>query len=800
MLSNKNNLDSSSTTTTHRQRSDSNPEPVPSASSSATSNATGKRTDTLHRRFSASKMLAKAKDTTKSLVHEVLEKRHSLDSKRSMDDNSSSTMERPNMIPNQSTVEDYNNNNSLKSLSLTSLEKLKMPSSVSSSTDKWMNENDRKILSSRPKHYSLPIRRPFTIKKDKSNDINSSLSSFSSSSSTSPMDLHVATPAPPPPLNAAAVAEAEILAGSDRPGSFATACDFRLANEKRNEEFHALFKSVQDGDMLIQDYKCALQKDILLQGHLYVSEHHVCFKSNIFGWVTNLVISFDEITDLEKRMTAKIIPNGITITTDTSKHVFASFLSRDQAYDQIEKIWDLSKRAKSVLPSAATTAYDHDALLYDNESDGDSIPSNDSAIHLNSPPLLLDDSHDEHLLLEPVNNTILPSKTTSSSSTTQPGTTHSTLAKGVYVADTLSDFNGRTSNNSNRPRAVSDSYKEQRRAVAVAMSSEPKYEFDSKREIPHQSDGTVTPIKKTRVCPCTVKGEQYLHIALNETYTGSVEGMFKLLFDSNFIKKFLERYENFEDVQVGSWNHGAREVIGKRKIKSSTMGTRLVKTLFQEKRIHRKYPYYCCVTAKKSMPDMPMGAVYSIQSRTCITRVSKDKVHVLVTFQVAFSKSGLVSSIIEKNAADDQRRQYSRLHSILNKPDLLVDLVDNPQILEDLHIKTASLSQKKQNQVSGNWVSQAMAFIPSIRLSNIIYVAVFLVLLTHCLLAFRLKRITQHLEVVQQQKESHHSQHDNIRDTLWLNQRIDHVQQRLAKLKGEALDFDKRILKMKNVE
>lgn len=32
-----------------------------------------------------------------------------------------------------------------------------------------------------------------------------------------------------------------------------------------------------------------------------------------------LVISFDEITDLEKRMTAKIIPNGITITTDTSK-------------------------------------------------------------------------------------------------------------------------------------------------------------------------------------------------------------------------------------------------------------------------------------------------------------------------------------------------------------------------------------------------------------------------------------------------------------------------------------------------
>jgi hypothetical protein len=53
-------------------------------------------------------------------------------------------------------------------------------------------------------------------------------------------------------LNAAAAAEADILSGTERPGSFAIACDFRLANEKRNDEFHALFKSVQDRDMLIQ--------------------------------------------------------------------------------------------------------------------------------------------------------------------------------------------------------------------------------------------------------------------------------------------------------------------------------------------------------------------------------------------------------------------------------------------------------------------------------------------------------------------------------------------------------------------
>lgn len=37
-------------------------------------------------------------------------------------------------------------------------------------------------------------------------------------------------------------------------------------------------------------YKCALKKEILAQGHMYVTEHHVCFKANIFGWLTRVSI------------------------------------------------------------------------------------------------------------------------------------------------------------------------------------------------------------------------------------------------------------------------------------------------------------------------------------------------------------------------------------------------------------------------------------------------------------------------------------------------------------------------------
>src|SRR5688572_12590494 len=38
----------------------------------------------------------------------------------------------------------------------------------------------------------------------------------------------------------------------------------------------------------LKDYGCALQKEILIQGRIYVSLNHICFHANIFGWTTNV--------------------------------------------------------------------------------------------------------------------------------------------------------------------------------------------------------------------------------------------------------------------------------------------------------------------------------------------------------------------------------------------------------------------------------------------------------------------------------------------------------------------------------
>jgi hypothetical protein len=116
---------------------------------------------------------------------------------------------------------------------------------------------------------------------------------------------------------------------------------FAVASKKRNRDFHTLFKSVPDDDYLLEDYSCALQREILAHGRLYVSEGHLCFSSNIFGWVTTLVISFDEIVSVEKRSTALVFKNGLMISTLHAKHIFASFTSRDSTYDLIVNIWKL---------------------------------------------------------------------------------------------------------------------------------------------------------------------------------------------------------------------------------------------------------------------------------------------------------------------------------------------------------------------------------------------------------------------------------------------------------------------------
>ncbi|KAJ8565563.1 hypothetical protein K7X08_008139 [Anisodus acutangulus] len=125
--------------------------------------------------------------------------------------------------------------------------------------------------------------------------------------------------------------------------SYSTASPSRLSDAQnqlamRSEEYRQLFHLPPD-EVLVQDFNCALQESFLLQGHMYLFGHNICFYSNLFGFETKKIIPFHEITAVRRAKAAAIFPTAIEIVAGGKKYFFTSFLSRDEAFKLINDGW-----------------------------------------------------------------------------------------------------------------------------------------------------------------------------------------------------------------------------------------------------------------------------------------------------------------------------------------------------------------------------------------------------------------------------------------------------------------------------
>lgn len=111
-------------------------------------------------------------------------------------------------------------------------------------------------------------------------------------------------------------------------------------SESRVKKFNKLFgQQVGSDEHLINYFSCAFVSDILLQGHLYISDNFFSFYSNVFGFITKLVIPIATVSQITREKTAKFFPNAIALKlTNDGKHVFGSFLSREIAYQLMSSI------------------------------------------------------------------------------------------------------------------------------------------------------------------------------------------------------------------------------------------------------------------------------------------------------------------------------------------------------------------------------------------------------------------------------------------------------------------------------
>ncbi|XP_011688490.1 PREDICTED: uncharacterized protein LOC105450388 [Wasmannia auropunctata] len=149
----------------------------------------------------------------------------------------------------------------------------------------------------------------------------------------------------------------------------------------RQKKFHRHFTQsskfryqVAEDERVLNYYSCALVGDILLQGHLYITPNYFAFYSNVFGYVTKLLIPTVSVLKISKEKTARIIPNAVAVATEEERHVFCSLLSRDSTYKLMKQVWDAAMEPRTTadeLPvlDSDTKLLPPDTLLVD-DSEG----------------------------------------------------------------------------------------------------------------------------------------------------------------------------------------------------------------------------------------------------------------------------------------------------------------------------------------------------------------------------------------------------------------------------------------------
>lgn len=419
----------------------------------------------------------------------------------------------------------------------------------------------------------------------------------------------LSAPGSPRPNETSAASSATVTApaaGSGWPVDMgAQITGFAVASSKRNADFHALFSTVPEDDYLIEDYGCAMVREILIQGRIYISENYICFNANIFGWVTNIVLAFSEIVSIEKRMTARIIPNAIQISTLHVKHTFSSFLSRDTTYDLMANIWKLSHPD---VPSAVDAAGD----ASDDESEAATTAANDDAV---DPKLGKRARFKKKLVGTPKNKDASAATANGSASKSADAALGSAAASSV-------------------PTAANGTHK----AAKTKKAKHPKTS-----------------------CPCDAEKKHMSTIPLDTTYPCTPEKLFSLLFKDDFMKDFWTGNQKLFDLHLGGWE-GTKREFDYIKPLGGSIGPKQTKCMITDEEIHTDFDDYVTVMTTTRTPDVPAGNSFSVKTRTCLTwNGNGNVVRMFVSCATEWTGRSMLRSVIDKASIDGQKQYYTDL-------------------------------------------------------------------------------------------------------------------------------------------
>ncbi|XP_074705096.1 protein Aster-B isoform X4 [Strix aluco] len=446
--------------------------------------------------------------------------------------------------------------------------------------------------------------------------------------------------------------------------------------KQRNEDFRKLFKQLPDTERLIVDYSCALQRDILLQGRLYLSENWICFYSNIFRWETLLTVRLKDICSMTKEKTARLIPNAIQVCTDTEKHFFTSFGARDRTYMMMFRLWQNALLDKPLCPKElwhfvhqcygnelGLTSDDEDYVPPDDDFNTmgycEEIPVEENEVN--------DSSSKSSMEAKPEASPQLPKKSVTASTLTSTGSSEAPASfDGVLPEE---------------EEAVAESPVEKDIGIANIMGEKieiispvnsPSLDFNDNEDIPTElSDSSETHDEgEVQAFYEDLNGRQYV----NDVFNFSVDKLYDLLFtDSQFQRDFMEQ-RRFSDIIFHPWkkeeNGNQTRVILYTITLTNPLAPKTA-TVTETQTMYKASQESECyvIDAEVLTHDVPYHDYFYTINRYTLTRVARNKSRLRVSTELRYRKQpwGLVKSFIEKNFWSGLEDYFRHLESELTK-------------------------------------------------------------------------------------------------------------------------------------
>ncbi|KAM6976453.1 protein Aster-C [Aplochiton taeniatus] len=420
--------------------------------------------------------------------------------------------------------------------------------------------------------------------------------------------------------------------------------------KQRLEEFKKLFKELPEAELLIVDYPCALQRDILLQGRLYLSENWLCFYSNVFRG-TKILLTLRDICAMSREKTARLIPNAIQISTETEKLFFTSFSSREKSYQGVFRMWQNTLMDKPLtsleLWQMVKQHYGNDLGLNYEEMESLQVAADTTTqASLATRPGPEDNSG--HFERTP--SLRLPSVEQGPIETSTPqGGDMSSLLSPQSINSSVTEDVRNTST-----QRCSPSPQLQRSVLGrVSKRSSLSLDLNANTDRFSEQSGSESAEDEERVGLSQVHGRLYL----NKVFHISAEKMFELLFtDSYFIRRFM-KVRKITNATFNPWQRDASGSMKRILNYTITINNPLIgkfSTATENQILYKdsREGQYYLVDAEVYTHDVPYHDYFYTQNRFCIIRHSKRKCRLRVYTDVKYKKQpwGLIKSFITKNS------------------------------------------------------------------------------------------------------------------------------------------------------